>query len=140
MTEQDARIVINRKLAESGWTLEGPEKNVLTEQRCEAGFSDYLLLGRKGQNLAVLEAKDDDQGDVYLAKEQARGYAEAMGCRYVFLANSEQIYFWSLDEGDARAIERFISPKDLQRRADLKLLKKPLSQVGHPQIIADRPY
>lgn len=140
MTEQDARIVINRKLAESGWILEGPEKNVRTEQHCGAGFSDYLLLGRKGQNLAVLEAKDDDQGDVYLAKDQARGYAEAMGCRYVFLANSEQIYFWSLDEGDARPIERFISPDDLQRRADLKVLKKPLSQVEYPLSIADRPY
>lgn len=140
MTEQDARIVINRKLAESGWILEGPNKNVLTEQYSGKGFSDYLLLGRKGQNLAVLEAKDDDQGDVYLAKEQARGYAESMGCRYVFLANSEQIYFWDIDEGDARAIERFISPEDLQRRSDLKVLKKPLSQVDHPVQIADRPY
>lgn len=140
MTEQDARITINRKLIESGWILEGPNKNVLTEQYTGEGFSDYLLLGRKGQNLAVLEAKDDDQGDVYLAKEQARGYAEAMGCRYVFLANSEQIYFWDLDEGDARPIERFISPEDLQRRADLKVLKKPLSQVEHPTDIADRPY
>jgi type I restriction enzyme R subunit len=140
MTEQDARIVINRKLDESGWILEGPNKNVLTEQYTGEGFSDYLLLGRKGQNLAVLEAKDDDQGDVYLAKEQARGYAEAMGCRYVFLANSEQIYFWDLDEGDARPIERFISPEDLQRRADLKVLKKPLSQIEHPSDIADRPY
>jgi type I restriction enzyme R subunit len=140
MTEQDARIVINRKLAESGWILEGPDKNVLTEQYTGKGFSDYLLLGRKSQNLAVLEAKDDDQGDVYLAKEQARGYADAMGCRYVFLANSEQIYFWDLDEGDARPIERFISPEDLQRRADLKTLKRPLSQVEHPAQIADRPY
>jgi type I restriction enzyme, R subunit len=140
MTEQDSRIVINRKLIESGWILEGQNKNVLTEQYTGEGFSDYLLLGRKGQNLAVLEAKDDDQGDVYLAKEQARGYAEAMGCRYVFLANSEQIYFWDLDEGDARPIERFISPEDLQRRADLKVLKKPLSQVEHHADIADRPY
>ena len=140
MTEQDARIVINRKLVESGWVLEGPNKNVLTEQYTGKGFSDYLLLGRKGQNLAVLEAKDDDQGDVYLAKEQARGYALATDCRYVFLANSEQIYFWDLDEGDARPIERFISPHDLQRRADLKTLKKPLSQIEHPVHIADRPY
>jgi type I restriction enzyme R subunit len=140
MTEQDARIVINRKLTEAGWKLEGPSKNVLTEQHSGAGYSDYLLLGRKGQNLAVLEAKDDSQGDVYLAKEQARGYALAMGCKYIFLANSEQIYFWDLDEGDARPIERFISPEDLQRRADLKLLRKPLSQIEHPLIIADRPY
>lgn len=140
MTEQDARIVINRKLVEAGWKLEGVDKNVLTEQHCGAGFSDYLLLGRNRQNLAVLEAKDDDYGDVYLAKEQARGYALAMGCKYVFLANSEQIYFWDLDEGDARPIERFISPEDLQRRADLKLVRKPLSQVEHPLGIADRPY
>lgn len=140
MTEQDARIVINRKLIEAGWKLEGPEKNVLTEQHCGAGFSDYLLLGKRGQNLAVLEAKDDTLGDVYLAKEQARGYALAMNCRYVFLANSEQIYFWDLDEGDAHPIERFISPEDLQRRADLKLSRKPLSQIDHPLQIADRPY
>lgn len=139
MTEQDARIVINRKLIEAGWKLEGLNKNVLTEQHCGAGFSDYLLLGKRG-NLAVLEAKDDEQGDVYLAKEQARGYALAMNCRYVFLANSEQIYFWDLDEGDASPIERFISPEDLQRRADLKLSRKPLSQVDHPLQIADRPY
>ncbi|MFH1066278.1 MAG: DEAD/DEAH box helicase family protein, partial [Nanoarchaeota archaeon] len=139
MTEQDARIVINRKLIEAGWKLEGPNKNVLTEQHCGAGFSDYLLLGRKG-NLAVLEAKDDSLGDVYLAKEQARGYALAMGCKYIFLANSEQIYFWDLAEGDARPIERFISPEDLQRRTDLKLIRKPLSQIEHPLSIADRLY
>ncbi len=48
MTEQDARIVINRKLTESGWILEGSNKNVLTEQYTGKGVSDYLLLGRKG--------------------------------------------------------------------------------------------
>ncbi|MGD0884905.1 MAG: DEAD/DEAH box helicase family protein [Thermodesulfovibrionales bacterium] len=140
MTEQDARIVINQKLTDSGWTLIGQNRNVLTEAHCGAGFSDYLLLGRKCQNLAVLEAKDDKQGDVYIAKEQARGYALAMGCQYIFLANSEQIYFWDLDEGDARPIERFISPEDLQRRSDLKIIKKPLLQGEHPLTIADRSY
>lgn len=140
MTEQDARIIINRKLIEAGWKLEGHDRNVLTEQHCGAGFSDYLLLGRKGQNLGVLEAKDDNQGDVYLAKEQARGYALAMGCKYIFLANSEQLYFWDIDKGDARPIERFISPEDLQRRFDLNFLKKPLSQAEHQLQIADRPY
>ena len=28
--EQDACIVINRKLQDAGWILEGPDKNVLT--------------------------------------------------------------------------------------------------------------
>lgn len=140
MTEQDARIVINRKLSEAGWILEGTDRNVVTEAHCGAGFSDYLLLGRNKQNLAVVEAKADEQGDVYLAKEQAQGYALAHGCKYVFLANSEQIYFWDLEEGDARPIERFISPEDLQRRAELKLVRKPLSQAEHPLYIADRPY
>lgn len=140
MSEQDARLVINKKLEESGWVLTGSHKNVKTEESCSAGLADYLLLGRMGQNLAVLEAKDDSFGDVYLAKDQAHGYALAMGCKYVFLANSEQIYFWDLDDGDARPIERFISPEDLQRRTDLKTLKKPLSQIDHQVSIADRPY
>ena len=140
MSEQDARLVINKKLEDSGWVLTGLHKNVKTEESCDSGFADYLLLGRKGQTLAVLEAKADDYGDVYLAKDQAHGYALAMGCKYLFLANSEQIYFWDLDEGDARPIERFISPEDLQRRSDLKVLKKPLAQVEHQISIADRPY
>lgn len=137
--ETDARIVIDRKLEESGWTLEGPHKNVLTEQYSQAGRSDYLLLDRNGRNLAIIEAKNDDI-DPYIAKDQSRGYAEVKGCRYVFLANSEKIYFWDITEGDARLIERFISPHDLQRRTDLKALKKPLTQVTHNKDIADRPY
>lgn len=138
-TEQDARIVINRKLQEAGWVLEGPNKNVLTEQHSEAGYMDYLLLDRNGRNIALVEAKKDSI-DPYLAKNQGRGYAEANGCKYVFLANSEQLYFWDLEEGDATPIERFISPQDLQRRHDLKLSRKPLSSVPHNTEICDRPY
>lgn len=137
--EADARIVIDRKLKESSWTLEGSNKNVLTEQDSDAGRSDYLLLDRNGRNLAIIEAKNDDI-DPYAAKEQARGYAEAKGCRYVFLANSEKIYFWDLSKADAHLIEKFISPQDLQRRTDLKQLQKPLSQVPHNKDIADRAY
>lgn len=100
---------------------------------------DYLLLDRNGRNLALIEAKKDSI-DPYLAKNQARGYAEANNCRYVFLANSEQLYFWDLEDGDAHPIERFISPEDLQRRHDLKLSKKPLSSIPHNTDICDRPY
>lgn len=138
-TEQDARIVINRKLQEAGWILEGNEKNVLTEQQSRSGFADYLLLDRNRHNLAIVEAKKDSI-DPYLAKQQARGYAEAKGCRYIFLANSEQLYFWDLEEGDANPIERFISPQDLQRRHDLKASRIPLSATPHNMEICDRPY
>ncbi|MDO8557031.1 MAG: DEAD/DEAH box helicase family protein [Candidatus Jorgensenbacteria bacterium] len=139
ITEQDARIVINRKLQEAGWTLEGANRNILTEQHSQAGFMDYLLLDRNGHNLALVEAKKDSINP-YIAKNQARGYAEANNCRYVFLANSEQLYFWDLEEGDATPIERFISPQDLQRRHDLKQSHKPLSSVEHNDTICDRPY
>lgn len=138
-TEQDARIVINRRLQEAGWTLEGSHKNVLTEQHSGAGFADYLLLDKSGRNLALLEAKKDSI-DPYIAKAQARGYAEAKGCKYVFLANSEQLYFWDLEDGDALPIERFISPEDLERRSTLKLSRKPLLSISHNPGICDRPY
>jgi type I restriction enzyme R subunit len=138
-TEADARIAINRKLEESGWILEGQNKNVLTEQFSEAGFADYLLLDRNGRNIALIEAKRDSI-DPYLAKNQALGYATAKGCKYLFLANSEQIYFWDTEEGDAHPIERFISPEDLQRRHDLKLARKPLKSITHNLEICNRPY
>ena len=134
-TEQDARLVINRRLQEAGWILEGPDKNVFTEQ----GGMDYLLLDRGGRNLALVEAKRDTI-DPYNAKTQARGYADAHNCYYVFLANSEQLYFWDLEEGDAVPIERFISPQDLQRRHDLKSSRIPIQSVAHSNEIADRPY
>jgi hypothetical protein len=46
MSEQDARLVINKKLEDSGWVITGPHKNVKTEELCDSGFADYLLLGR----------------------------------------------------------------------------------------------
>ncbi len=58
--EADVRIVIDRKLKESGWTLEGSNKDVLTEQHSKAGRCDYLLLDRNRRNLAIIEAKNDD--------------------------------------------------------------------------------
>ncbi|MFC1700000.1 DEAD/DEAH box helicase family protein, partial [Candidatus Omnitrophota bacterium] len=134
--ETDARIVVDRKLRESGWTLEGPNKNVLTEQHSKAGRADYLLLDRSGKNLAIIETKNDP----YAAKEQARGYAQAKSCRYVFLANSEKLYFWDLSKGNAHLVEKFISPQDLQRRTDLTTLQKPLTQIPHNKEIADRHY
>ena len=137
--EAEARVVIDRKLKESGWILEGPSKNVKLEQFSSAGRADYLLLDSNGRNLAIIEAKNDDI-DPYGDKMQARGYAEAKGCRYVFLANSELLYFWDLDEGDAYPIQRFISASDLERRRDLKRSRKPLSQVLHNEQIADRFY
>ena len=137
--ETDARIVIDRKLREVEWVLEGRNRNVLTEQHSEAGTADYLLLDRRGKNLAIIEAKNDSI-DPYSAKEQARGYAEAKHCRYVFLANSEQLYFWDLQQGSPQAIERFYSPNDLQRREDLRRIRKPLASVEHNRGIADRPY
>ena len=138
-SEADARIAIDRKLREAGWTLEGEGKNVLTEQSSEAGSADYLLLDRNGRNLAIIEAKNDSI-DPYLAKDQARGYAEAKNCRYVFLANSEQIYFWDLEQTDAHAIEKFYSPEDMQRRDDMRALRKPLCMIEHNQEIANRKY
>lgn len=137
--ETDARIVIDRKLRESGWTLEEPGRNVLTSEWSEARQADYLLLDRNKRNLAVLEAKKDSI-DPYSAKRQAQGYAEAKGCRFVFLANGEQIYFWDLRQGDAQPIEAFFSPEDLQRRADIVQQRRPLSSVEHAKEIADRPY
>ena len=49
--ETDTRIVIDRELRESGWTLEGLNRNVLTE---EQKFSDLVQKVEKIQKTAEI--------------------------------------------------------------------------------------
>ena len=110
--EAAARVRIDALLREAGWILpdtSGQPANVqlevgvkLTRARINAlgddyqhinGKADYLLLDTNGKPLAVLEAKRTGS-DLLAAKEQARGYAKSLGCRFVLLSNGLQHYFW----------------------------------------------
>ncbi len=129
--EAAARVRIDALLREAGWILpdtRGQLANVqlevglkLTRARLNAlgddyqhinGKADYLLLDTNGKPLAVLEAKRTGS-DLLAAKEQARGYAQSLRCRFVLLSNGLQHYFWDLRTGNPTQITRFPTPESI---------------------------
>ena len=94
MSEANTRIVIDKLLRESGWTLPGDAGlvNVDTEMQNRAGVADYVLNDSHGSPLCIIEAKKELL-DPLVGKEQARDYAKALACRFVILSNSLRHYF-----------------------------------------------
>lgn len=123
--EAFARILINKALEDSGWNLLDTTQ-VRLEVSGRSGRADYILLDSLARPLGVLEAKREDE-DPYIAKDQARGYAENLQAPFVLLSNGREHWFWNYeraDERDAFRIERLPSRQDLERLR-LKNLQPP---------------
>ena len=116
-TEPDARIIIDKLLREAGWVMPGEDQppNVTTEIKNDAGEADYVLLDSKGFPLCAIEAKRSAKSPL-VGKEQARGYADSLKCRFILLSNSIQHYLWDLDQGSPFVIEQFPSQAQLEMR------------------------
>ena len=116
-TEPDARIIIDKLLREAGWVMPGEDHppNVTTEIKNDAGEADYVLLDSKGFPLCAIEAKRSAKSPL-VGKEQARGYADSLKCRFILLSNSIQHYLWDLDQGSPFVIEQFPSQAQLEMR------------------------
>ena len=97
MSEANARIIIDKLLRESDWVLSGDDgvANVDTETQNQAGFADYVLKDSADFPLCVIEAKKELISPL-VGKEQARGYAESLNCRFVILSNGVSHYFWDI--------------------------------------------
>lgn len=124
-SEAFSRILIDKALEASGWNLLDPQQ-IQFELNTGSGRADYLLKGKRGGVLCVLEAKREDI-DPYDAKEQARGYAENLTAPFIILSNGREHWFWNYeraDQRDAYRIERLPSREDLERLR-LKNLQPP---------------
>ena len=117
--EASARIIIDKLLRESGWVLPGDdgEVNVETETRNDSGFADYTLLDSKGSYLCIIEAKRELKSPLD-GKEQARGYADSLGCRFVILSNGIQHYQWDLEQGSPFVIDQFPTQQQIELRRE----------------------
>jgi type I restriction enzyme R subunit len=130
--EAFSRVVIDRKLREQGWDIED-NFQVVFEDHGPAGRSDYVLKDSNGHAIALIEAKSPDI-DPYVAKEQARAYADSQypgKVHFIFLANDHTIYFWNLAEDTIEQVQDFFSQGDLERRRDTfsKKGSVPLSRI-----------
>ena len=119
MTETNSRIIIDKLLRESDWVLSGDEGdvNVETELRNDAGFADYVLKDKNDYPLCVIEAKRELVSPL-VGKEQARGYANSLGCRFIILSNSVTHYFWDIKQGSPTVIDIFPTQEQLEMRKE----------------------
>ena len=113
--EAQIRLRIDKFLRESGWVFSSDDENfnVDVEFPNDAGFADYLLKDKDGFPLAVIEAKSEMKSPLD-GKEQARKYAEALNCRFVFLSNGFKHYQWDMQQGNPYAIKTFPSQSQLE--------------------------
>lgn len=160
-SEKQTRLeLIDQRLAQSGWSLEDPtqvvkEFEIAAPSSTTVGemkgtypgrqFSDYVLLGKDGKPLAVIEAKKVSR-DAEIGREQARQYCYSIQRQqggelpFCFYTNGHTIYFWDLENYPPRQVLGFPTRDDLERLHYIRRSRKPLTQELINTDIAGRDY
>lgn len=160
-TEAQTRLeLIDQQLALSGWNIKDPTQVVeefdilvglpqgVAEPRTPYDghqFSDYVLLGKDGKPLAVIEAKKTSR-DAAIGREQAKQYCHNIQKQlggelpFCFYTNGLETYFWDLDNAPPRKVVGFPTRDDLERFAYIRRNRKPLTQEFINTSIAGRDY
>lgn len=108
-------------------------------------YSDYVLLGKDGKPLAVVEAKKTSV-DAALGREQAKQYCynikstQGVDLPFCFYTNGHDIYFWDLDNYPTKKVYGFPTRDDLERYAYIRKARKQLAGELINTKIAGRNY
>lgn len=108
-------------------------------------YSDYVLLGKDGKPLAVVEAKKTSV-DAALGREQAKQYCQnikqtqCVDLPFCFYTNGHDIYFWDLDNYPPKKVYGFPTRDDLERYAYIRKARKQLAGELINTKIAGRNY
>jgi len=151
--------IIDIRLKQAGWNVTDRtqvieefdiivDKNLAEEASTPyAGhqFSDYVLLGKDGKALAVVEAKKTSV-DAAIGREQAKQYCHHIlklnnnGLPFCFYTNGHDIFFWDLDNYPPKKVYGFPSRDDLERYAYIRKARKALAGELINTKIAGRDY
>ena len=154
LTEFETRkCYIDVELRELGWRLKGePDPNVeeeyvvrgMTGVDTDSGRADYVLFGKDGKPLAVVEAKrtcKDPNSGLNQAREYANCLEKMFGRRpFIFTTNGLETYFWDDLSSPQRRVSGLYSEEDLEKFMARRDLKKNLADVTIDPRITDRPY
>jgi len=108
-------------------------------------YSDYVLLGKDGKPIAVVEAKKTSV-DAALGREQAKQYCynfkqtQGVDLPFCFYTNGHDIYFWDLENYPPKKVHGFPTRDDLERYAYIHKARKPLTGELINTRIAGRTY
>ena len=139
-TEAFSRVKIDALLKDAGWNLTDGVSILFEHALPDGSRVDYALCDRSGRPVAAVEAKRASVNPLE-AQAQGRHYAEQLGVPFVFLSNSEEVWFLDREtDAHARKVATFYSPDDLERRLAARRNRLDLSGVEIDRRIVDREY
>lgn len=149
--------IIDQRLKKAGWNVTDRtqvieefdiELNTVYERLTAYSghqFSDYVLLGKDGKPLAVVEAKKTS-ADAAIGREQAKQYcyniqqSQGGALSFCFYTNGHDIYFWDLDNYPPKKVHGFPTRDDLERYQYIRKARKNLAGELINTKIAGRDY
>ena len=143
---------IDVDLKQLGWKFQGSDADVWEEYEVEnmagvsdqKGYVDYVLFGKDGLPLAVIEAKRSSK-DPNIGRKQAVLYADCLQKKFgrrpmMFTTNGFETYFWDDLTSPQRRVSQVFSKEDLQRLMNRREERKPLNEIEINDKITDRYY
>ncbi|HVA98989.1 MAG TPA: DEAD/DEAH box helicase family protein [Bacteroidia bacterium] len=157
--KQTRKEIIDSRLKQAGWDVTDRTKvieefdiivddNLVQEAEAPYGrhqFSDYVLLGKDGKSLAVVEAKKTAV-DAAVGREQAKQYCINIQKKhngelpFCFYTNGHDIFFWDLDNYPPKKVHGFPTRDDLERYQYIRKTRKSLAGELINTKIAGRDY
>ncbi len=149
--------IIDQRLKTAGWNV--ADKTQVIEEFAvpttafnepnipygKVNFSDYVLLGKDGKPLAVVEAKKSSV-DAAIGREQAKQYCYNIQAKnggelpFCFYTNGHDIYFWDIENYPPKKVHSFPTIDDLERFSYIRKRRKSLAGELINTKIAGRDY
>lgn len=146
------KIYIDVDIKQMGWKFTGVDTDVQEEYPVEdmagvvgqMGYVDYVLFGKDGLPLAVVEAKRSGK-DPNIGRKQAVLYADCLERKFgrrpmMFTTNGFETYFWDDRSGPQRKVSGIFSKDDLQKLMNRRTERLDLMTIPIDDKITDRYY
>ncbi len=146
---QTRKKYIDLDLKLMGWVfgddcLEEVKFDDMDNVKGQKGFADYVLFGKDGKPLAVIEAKRTSK-DPIIGKKQVSLYADCLERKYgvrpmMFCTNGFDTLFWDDESYPMRSVSSLFSKSDLQKLMARRSGRKNLVDIKINESITDRHY
>lgn len=146
------KIYIDVDLKSMGWKFTGTDADVYEEYEVtdmngiigQKGYCDYVLFGRDGLPLAVIEAKRTST-DPNNGRKQVSLYADCLERKFgrrpvMFTTNGFETYFWDDKSSPQRKVSGLFTKSDLEKLMNRRETRKKLISVPIDDKITDRYY
>lgn len=143
---------IDVDLKSMGWKFGGNDADVWEEYEVndmngvfgQKGYADYVLSGKDGMPLAVIEAKRSSK-DPNIGRKQAVLYADCLERKFgrrpvMFTSNGFETYFWDDKTSPQRKVSGFFTKDDLEKLINRRDTRKKLNSITIDDKITDRYY